>query len=195
MQDNNMKEEMLKALKCLYLAVQEDIVKDVETKVMNYVTELEEKLKEKEEFIDSTFEEWADNDTKIEEMLEPILGKEFIEGDSFCVPRTVVCVEKLVERYNHIVERCEGFASKLYKTRGERNELRKELEKLKELHTLNFMSDMLPMEKLQKQRDELRNALKEAYVHNQNMHCYQTKGRLHDELNKQTIILRTAIKN
>ena len=34
------------------------------------------------------------------------------------------------------------------------NELRKELEKLKELHTLNFMSDMLPMEKLQKQRDE-----------------------------------------
>jgi len=27
------------------------------------------------------------------------------------------------------------------------------------------------------------------------MHCYQTKGRLHDELNKQTIILRTAIQN
>jgi hypothetical protein len=32
---------------------------------------------------------------------------------------------------------------------------RDELKKLKELHTLNFMSDMLPMEKLQKQRTEL----------------------------------------
>ena len=158
-----MKEEMLKALKSLYLAVQEDIAKDVETKVMNYVIELEEKLKEKEEFIDRAFDEWAYDDTKIEEMLEPIIGKEFIEGDSYCVPGTVACVEKLVERYKHIVELCGRFASKLYKTRGERNELRK--------------------------------ALKEAYIHNQNMHCYQTKGRLYDELNKQTIILRTAIKN
>ena len=186
---------MLKALKCLYLAVQEDIAKDVETKVMNYVTELEEKLKEKEEYIKRVFEDWADDDIRIEEMLEPIIGKEFIEGDTYCVPGTVACVEKLVERYNHNVKRCERFASRLYKTRGERNELRKELEKLKELHTLNFMSDMLPMEKLQKQRDELRKTLKEAYIHNQNMHCYQTKGRLYDELNKQTIILRTAIKN
>lgn len=169
-----MKEEMLKALKCLYLAVQEDIAKDVETKVMNYVTELEEKvlgrdkvIKEKEEFIYRAFDEWAYDDTKIEEMLEPIIGKEFIEGDSYCVPGTVACVEELVKKYNN----------------------------LKELHALNFMSDMLPMEKLQKQRDELRKAVKEAYVHNQNMHCYQTKGRLYDELNKQTTILRTAIKN
>lgn len=38
-----MKEEMLKALKCLYIAVQEDIAKDVETKVMNYVKHLEER--------------------------------------------------------------------------------------------------------------------------------------------------------
>jgi hypothetical protein len=37
------KEEMQKALKCLYLAVQEDIAKDVETKVMNYVKHLEER--------------------------------------------------------------------------------------------------------------------------------------------------------
>ena len=34
---------MQKALKCLYLAVQEDIAKDVETKVMNYVKHLEER--------------------------------------------------------------------------------------------------------------------------------------------------------
>lgn len=123
-----MKEEMLKALKCLYLAVQEDIAKDVETKVMNYVAELEEKLKEKEELIDRAFDEWAYDDTKIEEMLEPIIGKEFIEGDSYCVPGTVGCVEKLVEKYKHTVELCGRFASKLYKTRGERNELRKEIE-------------------------------------------------------------------
>ncbi len=62
----NMKEEMLKALKCLYLAVQEDIAKDVETKVMNYV--------------------------------------------------------------KHLEERCEGFATNLYRVRKERNELRKEIE-------------------------------------------------------------------
>ena len=39
-------------------------------------------------------------------------------------------------------------------------QLREEIEKLKELHTLNFMSDMLPMEKLQKQRDELKKRVK-----------------------------------
>ena len=61
-----MKEEMLKALKCLYLAVQEDIANDVETKVMNYV--------------------------------------------------------------KHLEERCEGFATNLYRVRKERNELRKEIE-------------------------------------------------------------------
>ena len=43
--------------------------------------------------------------------------------------------------------------------------------------------------------EELRKALNEAYIHNQNMHCYQTKGRLNEELNKRTIILRTAIEN
>jgi hypothetical protein len=127
-----MKEEMLHALQCLYLAVEKGIAKDINTKVMNYITELEEKLKEREEFIDRAFEDWADYDTRIEEMLEPIIGKEFIEGDTYCVPGTVVCVEELVKKYN----------------------------KLKELHTLNFMSDMLPMEKLQKQRDELKERVK-----------------------------------
>lgn len=41
----------------------------------------------------------------------------------------------------------------------------------------------------------LREALSVAYTHNQNMHCYQTKGRLHEELNNQTLVLREAIKN
>ena len=43
-------------------------------------------------------------------------------------------------------------------------QLREEIEKLKELHTLNFMSDMLPMEKLQKQRDNLMKALKHLVI-------------------------------
>jgi hypothetical protein len=93
----------------LYIAVQEDIAKDVETKVMNYVTELEEKLKEKEELINRAFEEWSDNDTKIEKMLEPILGKEFIEGNSYCVPGTVWCVEELVKKYNEAAKKIKGL--------------------------------------------------------------------------------------
>jgi hypothetical protein len=51
------------------------------------------------------------------------------------------------------------------------------------------------LEKISRKYNELIEAVKEAYVHNQNMHCYQTKGKLHDELNKQTIVLRTAIHN
>ena len=62
----------------------------------------EKKLEEKEEFINRAFDEWAYDDTKIEEMLEPIIGKEFIEGDSYCVPRTLVCVEELVKKYDEL---------------------------------------------------------------------------------------------
>ena len=36
-------------------------------------------------------------------------------------------------------------------------------------------------------------ALQQAYVHNQNMHCFQTKGRLNDQLNEQTHLLRKAL--
>ena len=53
----------------------------VDAKTINaYIDELEEK----EELINRAFDEWAYDDTKIEEMLEPIIGKEFIEGDSYC---------------------------------------------------------------------------------------------------------------
>lgn len=40
----------------------------------------------------------------------------------------------------------------------------------------------------------LRLALEAAYVCNQNMHCYQTKGKLHQQLNEQTKILRVVLK-
>ncbi len=36
-------------------------------------------------------------------------------------------------------------------------------------------------------------ALQQAYVHNQNMHCFTTKGRLNDQLNEQTHLLRKAL--
>jgi len=62
----------------------------------------EKKLEEKEELIDRAFDEWAYDDTKIEEMLEPIIGKEFIEGDSYCVPGTLACVEELVKKYDEL---------------------------------------------------------------------------------------------
>lgn len=74
-----------------------------------HIEDLKKKLKEKEEFIDRAFDEWAYDDTKIEEMLEPIIGKEFIEGDSYCVPGTVACVEKLVEKYNEQAEKIKGL--------------------------------------------------------------------------------------
>ena len=43
------------------------------------------------------------------------------------------------------------------------------------------------------ERDEARTALQQAYVHNQNMHCFVTKGRLNDQLNEQTHVLRKAL--
>ena len=43
------------------------------------------------------------------------------------------------------------------------------------------------------ENDRLKTALQQAYVHNQNMHCFQTKGRLNDQLNEQTHLLRKAL--
>ena len=43
-------------------------------------------------------------------------------------------------------------------------------------------------------RQKAEAVINDAYVCNQNMHCYQTKGKLNDELNRQTVILRNAIK-
>jgi DNA repair exonuclease SbcCD ATPase subunit len=97
-----------------------------------HIEDLEKKLKEKDERIKLLCEDWTDDENMIEEMLEPIIGREFIDGNIYCSPGTVGCVEELVKKYNN----------------------------LKELHTLNFMSDMLPMEKLQKQRDELKERVK-----------------------------------
>jgi predicted mannosyl-3-phosphoglycerate phosphatase (HAD superfamily) len=96
--------------------------------------ELETKLKEKEDFIKRAFEDWANDDIKIEQLVEPIIGRKFIDGDSYCVPGTVGCVEELVKKYN---------------------ELNEELNRLKEIMKLNFMSDIPTNEKLLIQRTEL----------------------------------------
>ena len=48
-------------------------------------------------------------------------------------------------------------------------------------------------EKAEAEVERLRDAIVTAYTHNQNMHCYQTKGRLNDELNNQTMVLRKAL--
>jgi hypothetical protein len=39
-----------------------------------------------------------------------------------------------------------------------------------------------------------RDILAQAYVHNQNMHCFVTKGRLNDQINEQTHLLRKFLK-
>lgn len=39
-----------------------------------------------------------------------------------------------------------------------------------------------------------REAIQFAYVHNQNMHCYSTKGKLNEELNAQTSALKQALE-
>jgi len=41
--------------------------------------------------------------------------------------------------------------------------------------------------------EEALHALRQAYVHNQNMHCFVTQGRLNDQLNEQTHVLRKAL--
>lgn len=41
--------------------------------------------------------------------------------------------------------------------------------------------------------EEALHALRQTYVHNQNMHCFVTKGRLNDQLNEQTHVLRKAL--
>jgi hypothetical protein len=90
-----MKEEMLKALKCLYLAVQEDIAKDVETKVMNYVTELEEKC---EGFATNLYRVRKERNELKEKvkMLEDIIAKHT------SIPRTVIPM--LTTKFPEIVQ-------------------------------------------------------------------------------------------
>lgn len=43
------------------------------------------------------------------------------------------------------------------------------------------------------QAAKMREALQAAYVNNQNMHCFSTKGRLNKQLNEQTVTLRAAL--
>jgi hypothetical protein len=95
----------------------------------------EKRLEDREEFIKRTFEDWADDDTKIEEMLEPIIGREFIDGDKYCVPGTVGCVEEVVKKYNELKLEKDALYVKTQEDEREINELRdvnKELRQWKE---------------------------------------------------------------
>ncbi|CAB5226253.1 hypothetical protein UFOVP760_32 [uncultured Caudovirales phage] len=79
---------------------------------------------EKEDRIKRTFEDWAEDDVMIENMLEPILGREFINGDSYCVPGIVACVEELVKRYNELKLEKDSMWLKTQEDEREVNDLR-----------------------------------------------------------------------
>jgi hypothetical protein len=98
-----------------------------------HIEDLEKKLKEKDERIKFLCEDWTDDETRIEEMLEPIIGREFIDGNIYCSPGTVGCVEELVKKYNHTTGRCEEFALNLYRVRKERNELKERVKMLEDI--------------------------------------------------------------
>ncbi|NBO98746.1 MAG: hypothetical protein EBU90_01280 [Proteobacteria bacterium] len=74
-----------------------------------HIEDLEKKLKEKDERIKLLCEDWTDDETRIEEMLEPIIGREFIDGNIYCSPGTVGCVEELVKKYNEQKNTLEYF--------------------------------------------------------------------------------------
>jgi hypothetical protein len=84
----------------------------------------EKRLEEREEFIKRTFEDWADDDIRVEEMLEPIIGREFIEGDKYCVPGTVGCVEEVVKKYNELKLEKDALYVKTQEDEREINDLR-----------------------------------------------------------------------
>ncbi len=67
-----------------------------------HIEDLEKKLKEKDERIKLLCEDWIDDENMIEEMLEPIIGREFIDGNIYCSPGTVGCVEELVRKYREL---------------------------------------------------------------------------------------------
>ena len=48
-------------------------------------------------------------------------------------------------------------------------------------------------ERLRNSHTKLVAAMEAAFVENQNMHCFATKGRLNEALNRQTGILRAAL--
>ena len=57
-------------------------------------------------------------------MLEPILGKEFIEGNSYCVPGAVCCVEELVKKYDELKLEKDTLWVKTQEDEREINDLR-----------------------------------------------------------------------
>lgn len=79
---------------------------------------------EKEDFIKRTFEDWAEDDVMIENILEPILGRDFINGDSYCVPGIVACVEELVKKYNELKLEKDSLWLKTQEDEREINDLR-----------------------------------------------------------------------
>jgi len=71
-----------------------------------YCDLLEEKLKEKDAAIDAHCRDWADDDTRVKEMCEPIVGKDFIDGaDSDYFVSILDVVEEVVKKYNDLKEK------------------------------------------------------------------------------------------
>jgi hypothetical protein len=95
---------------------------------MYHIDELTKLLKEKDQMIKLLCDDWAYDDTRIKEMCEPIVGKDFVDGDGYSFVSMLDVVEENVKKYNIISARCEEFARNLYRVRKERNELRKEIE-------------------------------------------------------------------
>jgi hypothetical protein len=89
---------------------------------------LENKIIEQDQLIKLLCDDWAEDDTRIKEMCEPIVGKDFIDGDGYSFVCMVDVVEEVVKKYNVITARCEEFARNLYRVRKERNELKNEIE-------------------------------------------------------------------
>ena len=57
-----------------------------------------------------------------------------------------------------------------------------------------IQAQQLEIALLKSQARTAREIIEQAYVHNQNMHCFTTKGRLNDQINEQTTLLRKFLK-
>jgi hypothetical protein len=121
-----MKEELLKSLNCLYLAIQEDIAKDVETKVMSYVKHLEERCegfainlyrvrKERNELKDRVkmLEDIIAKHTSIPKAVIPMLTTKFPE----IVQSEITHYDPNSTEVKELIEKCKPFLD--YNTNNE----------------------------------------------------------------------------
>ena len=90
---------------------------------------------ELKDLYDFAVADWCDDDTLIRKLCEPIIGLEYIEGDSYGVPGMIEVVEKTIEKLQAEIKRISDIA--VYRL-GEReyagmlvNELEEENERLR----------------------------------------------------------------